>query len=78
MKAVKTLRALQKEVGKEVALRSFYGAVALLELEGFHDPDECNDCWIRGHFAPCQEHRFSPAHPDHVCGMPDYCRCDEL
>jgi hypothetical protein len=76
MRAIEVFQEMAEEVGTEVTEMCFRAAV-WKEGKGFdHEEADCPNCWYRGVFCPCIHSRLHPSHPDHVCRMGSYCRCD--
>ena len=46
LEAMKTFWKLQKDLGLNVALESFWKVLAMVEEDMFHDPLSCSECHV--------------------------------
>ena len=56
LEAMKTFQRLQKDLGLDVALESFWKVLAAVEEDIFHDPLGCLDCRCQGYSLVLTEH----------------------
>ena len=72
---MKTFQKLQKDLGMEVALESFWKVLAMVEEDIFHDPLGCSECHVRGDWEFCKRSQNHPQHDLHECPEGQVCFC---
>ena len=75
LEVIMTFWKLQKDLGMDVALESFWKVLATVEEDLFHDPFGCSDCCVRGDWELCKCSRYHPQHKLHVCPESQVCFC---
>ena len=75
LEAMRTFWKLQKDLGMDMALESFWKVLATVEEDMFHDPLGCSDCHVQGDWEFCRCSHYHPQHDLHVCPEYQVCFC---
>ena len=75
LEAMKTFWKLQKDLGLDVALESFWKVLLASMANMYHDAVGCPNCCFHGNWEFCRYSRYHPQHTLHVCPESRVCFC---